>query len=78
MHKRYQYNRNQIKKILQQYNLAIAKADKSKAIVIIDENELKHRIGVFIQENNVIVLKKDPTELYQKQITTRNPKNALF
>jgi len=36
MHKRYQYNVNQIKKILQRNNLTIAKADKSKAIVIIE------------------------------------------
>jgi len=40
MHKRNQYNINQIKKILQQNNLIVAKADKSKAIVIIDKNEL--------------------------------------
>jgi hypothetical protein len=40
MHKRYQHNINQIKKILQHNNLTIAKADKSKAIVIIDKTTL--------------------------------------
>jgi hypothetical protein len=40
MHKKHQYNLNQIKKILQQNNLTVAKFDKSKAIFIIDKNEL--------------------------------------
>jgi hypothetical protein len=53
---------------LQQNNPTTAKADKSKAIVIIDKNELKHKIDAFIQENKITGLNKDPTELYQKQI----------
>jgi len=40
MHKRYQHSINQIKKILQHNNLTIAKADKSRAIVIIDKTTL--------------------------------------
>jgi TusA-related sulfurtransferase len=55
-----------MKKTLKQNNMIIAKADKSKAIVIIDKNKLKHKIDAFIQKNNVTVLNKDPTELYQK------------
>jgi len=47
MHKRYQYNINQIKKILQ-HNLTIAKADKSKAIVIIDKTTMGQKIDTFI------------------------------
>jgi hypothetical protein len=43
MHKRYQYNINQIKKILQHNNLTIAKADKSRAIVIIDKTTMKNK-----------------------------------
>jgi len=67
MHKRYQYNINQIKKILQ-HNLTIAKADKSKAIVIIDKTTMGQKIDTFIQENNIIKLNKDPTDAYQRQI----------
>ena len=37
MHKRQQHNIKQIKKILRHNNLTIAKADKSKAMVIIDK-----------------------------------------
>ena len=68
MHKRYQYNINQIKKILQHNNLTIAKADKSKAIVIIDKTTMGQKIDTFIQENNIIKLNKDPTDAYQRQI----------
>jgi hypothetical protein len=41
IHKRHQYNINQIKKTLHQNNLTIARADKSKALVIIDKTILK-------------------------------------
>ena len=68
MHKRYQYNINQIKNILQHNNLTIAKADKSKAIVIIDKTTMGQKIDTFIQENNIIKLNKDPTDAYQRQI----------
>jgi len=46
----------------------IVKADKSKAIVIINENTLEKKIDDFIQENNIKQLNKDPTDMYQKQI----------
>jgi len=52
LHKRYQYNINELKKILQNNNLTTVKADKSKAIVIIDKNILEKKGGNFIQENN--------------------------
>jgi len=42
-YKRYQYNINELKKILQNNNLAITKADKSKVIVIIDKNNLEEK-----------------------------------
>ena len=44
IHKRYQYSINQIKKTLQQNNLTIARADKSKALVIIDKRVLKQKV----------------------------------
>ena len=68
MHKRQQHNMKQIKKILRHNNLTIAKADKSKAMVIIDKNIMEQKVNNFILENNIIELKKDPTDTYQKQI----------
>jgi hypothetical protein len=68
MHKRYQYNINQIKKIFQHNKLNIAKGGKSKAIFIIDKNNLVKNIDTFIQENNIIKLNKDKSDTYQKQI----------
>ena len=68
MHKRYQYNINQIKKLLQHNNLTIAKADKSKATVIIDRTVLRQKLDTFIQENNIMMLNKDPTESYHRQL----------
>jgi hypothetical protein len=43
LHKRYQYNLNNIKSILRKNNLTIAKADKNKAIVIINKDVLEQR-----------------------------------
>jgi hypothetical protein len=54
MHKRYQYNINKTKKILYHNNLKMAKADKSKALVIIERTVLKQKIDTFIQENNIM------------------------
>jgi hypothetical protein len=68
IHKRHQYNVNQIKKTLKQNNLSIAKADKSKALVIIGETALKQKVNKFIEENDIIKLNKDPTVTYHKQI----------
>jgi hypothetical protein len=68
MHKRYQYNINQIKEILQHNKLTIAKADKSKAIIIIDRKVFKQKIDTFIQENNIMVLNKDQTESCHKEL----------
>ena len=46
LHKRYQYNIKQLRKILQKNKLIIVKADKSKAIVIINENALEKKIVI--------------------------------
>jgi hypothetical protein len=79
IHKRYQYNINQMKKILQHNNLTIAKADKSKAIVVIDKTTLEQKIDTFIQENNIMKLNKDPTDSYHRQIqqTMQKCKNLI-
>ena len=54
--------------ILEQKNLVIAKADKGKTMVIRDKNTHKHKIDNFIQENQIILMDKDPTEAFQKYI----------
>ena len=63
LHKRHQHNLNRIKNILQGYNLATAKADKSKTTVIISKDTLKQKINTFIQENHTTCLKKDHKSL---------------
>jgi hypothetical protein len=67
-HKRLQHNLTQIKKILKNNNLTTVKADKTKAIVIIKNEQLKEKVNKFITENQMQLLNKDPTEIYQKQI----------
>ena len=44
------------------------KADKTKAIVIINKDKLKVKVKKFITDNCMQQLNKDPTETYQKQI----------
>ena len=78
LHKRYQHNIKELKKIPQNNKLTIVKADKSKAIVINDEYTLEKKVDNFIQENNTKQLNKDPTDKYQKQIQQTLQKcNAL-
>jgi hypothetical protein len=67
-HKRNQYIINKIKTLMQQNNLAMVKADKSKAIVLIDKNSLEEKLKIFMQENKITHLTKDPTERYHKHI----------
>jgi hypothetical protein len=54
--------------ILKNNNLTTVKADRTKAIVIIDKEKLKIKVQNFITENHMQLLNKDPTETYQKQI----------
>jgi galactitol-specific phosphotransferase system IIB component len=67
-HKRHQHNLNQIKDILQKANLTVAKADKNRAIVIINKTMLEQKVQTFIQENGITSLPKDPTDQFHKQI----------
>jgi len=67
---------NELKQILQNNNVTIVKADKSKAIVIINKNILEKKFDNFIQENHITQLNKDPTDTYQKQI--QQTENALY
>ena len=63
-----QYNLSELKKTLQNNNITTVKADKSKAIVIIDKNTLGKKVDNHIQENNIRQLNKDPTDTCQKEI----------
>ena len=53
---------------MEKNNLTAIKADKTKAIVIINKDELKKKIDEFIKDNNMQLINKDPTEKYQKKI----------
>jgi tRNA U34 5-methylaminomethyl-2-thiouridine-forming methyltransferase MnmC len=44
------------------------RADKNKAIVIIEREALNQKIEKFIQDNNIVQIAKDPTQTYQSQI----------
>ena len=57
-----------MKKILQNNNSTIVKADKSKGIIIIDRNTLGEKTDNFVQDNNIKQINKDPTDKYQRQI----------
>ena len=59
---------NTIKEKLNNENSTIAKADKSKTIVIIHKKNLHEKITNFLQANNIPSITKDPTEKYNKQI----------
>jgi uncharacterized protein (DUF885 family) len=64
LHKIHQHNLKQIRNILQQNNLTITRADKSKSIVIINKSTLKQEVDDFIQQNHISCLNKDPTDTY--------------
>jgi len=73
MHKRYQYNINQIKKILQHNNLTVAKADKSKAIVIIYKTIMGQKIHIYTRKQHNKA-KQGSNRRLSKADTTNNAK----
>jgi hypothetical protein len=79
IHKIHQYDLKQIKTILEQNDLRIAKADKGRTMVIINKEALKQKTDNFIQDNQIIQLNKDPTDSFKKQIQqTIHKLNALI
>jgi hypothetical protein len=76
LHKRYQYNINQIKYILRKNNLTIVRADKNKAMVIINKDILDKKIMTFIHENQITHLSKDPTD-HSKNKSNKLYRNAI-
>ena len=59
-----------IKKKLEENNAIITKADKGNSIVIIQNDSYQEKIRQFIQNNEFIVLDKNYTKKYQKEIRT--------
>ena len=60
-------------------NAMITKADKGNTVVIIDKDVYTEKVEKFIEENNITLLKKDPTLKYVKDINrTINESNFLF
>jgi hypothetical protein len=57
---------NEVKDFLHKNNLTIARADKNKAMTIIQTDVLEQEINTFIQQNHITLVKKDPTETFQK------------
>jgi len=60
LHKRHQHNINQLKKILKDNNSTIVKADKTKAKVIINKENLSTKVHNFIKENQIEQPKQRP------------------
>jgi len=66
--KRQAYVLKNIKNKLTQENAMITKADKGKTIVIIYVHEYNTKVYDFINNNNFQLLRKNPTDKYQKHI----------
>ena len=64
LHKWQQSIINTIKEKLNNENSTIVKADKSKAIVIIQKTSLQGKITNFLQDNDIPRITKDPTNKY--------------
>jgi len=60
VHKRNQYTINKIRNLLQQHNLTLVKADKSKAMVIIDRISLEGKNKLFYARKQNSKIKQGP------------------
>ena len=68
LHKRREYSLKQIQILQEQNNLMIAKARKSRTMVIIHKDALKQKISTFLQENQITALDKYLTDYFPKHI----------
>ena len=48
-------------------NITVMKADKSKATILIDKDKRHEKVMQFIQDNNIPQINTDPTTTFQKQ-----------
>ena len=63
-----QYNTlRKLKTVMDNENITVMKADKSKAMVVIDKDKQHKRMNQFVQDNNIPQIKKDPTTKYHKE-----------
>jgi hypothetical protein len=69
---------NCIKKTLQNNEASIARADRSKAIVIIKTEDINRKVNKFIKDNNIKHTNKDPTEKYQAIVQHTLKNNNLI
>ena len=58
--------------------LTITKADKSKAIVIINKNNQEEKVDKFIQENHIKQINKDPPQIDTKSKSNKQSKNVTY
>lgn len=68
MHKRIHFITNKLKQKREDNNLITVKVDKGKICVIIDKITLNQKVQEFLQENQYVELKLDPTPKYTKQL----------
>jgi hypothetical protein len=69
INKEYKHNINtakQIKQKLKQEEATTAEADKGRTMVIIYKKDLEGKINTFIEDNNIMELKADPTQKFQR------------
>ena len=57
-----------IKNKISENKLTITKADKGKTLVILTQDEYKHKVKSFIQDNQFQKIRNDPTQQYQKMV----------
>jgi len=56
-----------LKTEMENENITVMKADKSKAIILIDKDKRHEKVMQFIHDNNIPQIKTDPTTKFQKQ-----------
>jgi len=67
----YKHQKNVIDKIKKELNtevIRVMKADKNKAMVLIDRKQGMDKVHKFLKDNSISTIKQDPTTKYHKQI----------
>ena len=68
IHKKHKRTLKSLKNKLIKNNCVIIPADKSRAVVIIQKNEIDQKVNTFLEKNKIEKLNKDPTPQYKKEI----------
>jgi len=74
LHKQQYVEMTRLRNKLKDNNIVIMKADKSKALVLIDKPQCIEKVNNFLEDNNITKIQTDPTTSFQKQVqnTTKN------